>query len=97
MENSGGAKDRSPEVTSNSLACMPAWVQTSWLSRRNEDADLTFDPLMDHNTENSHLVPLRGETWAMAQVPVASQTHDAEELTIPQTAPTRPTVSRWCA
>ena len=51
MENSGGAKDRSSEVTSNSLACIPAWVQTSWLSRQNEDADLTFDPLMDHYTE----------------------------------------------
>ena len=51
--NSGGAKDRSSEVTSNSLACMPAWVQTSWLSRRNEDADLTYDPLMDRNTEYS--------------------------------------------
>ena len=41
-KTSGGANDRSTEVTSNSLAYMPAWVQTSWLRRRNEDADLTF-------------------------------------------------------
>ena len=43
------------------------------------------------------LMSPRGETWAMAQVPVASKTHDTEELSVPQTAPTRPTVSRWCA